>query len=282
MVPVSLLITAVLRFPSGSLLGPRWRWVERGLWIAVALMALTSTFGPAADEFPFDNPLEIARWSNGLAIASNVAYVLWQLTSIPSIASVIVRLRRSRGIERQQVKWVAFAGGYLAFLVFLVEVTFRLFFEPLYESASVLVAASVLFIPISMALAMLRYRLYDIDRLVSRSVAYSLVAAALFLVYAGGVVLLQSALPTSGNLAIAASTLAAAALFNPLRVRVQRWVDRRFNRAVFDAEREVDDFAHRLRTALDPATITRDLNVVLQTTVQPASTFVWIRNKEAG
>jgi hypothetical protein len=130
-----------------------------------------------------------------------------------------------------------------------------------------------------MAMAMLRYRLYDVDRVVSRSVAYSLVAAVLGLVYAGVVVALQTISPASGNLAVAASTLAVAVLFNPVRVRVQRWVDRRFNRASYDAAKEVDAFTSRLSSAVDPAAITLDLGAVLAATIQPSSALVWIRGE---
>lgn len=145
------------------------------------------------------------------------------------------------------------------------------------RTGSVVIAVAILFIPFAIAMAMHRYRLYDIDRVVSRSVAYSLVAAVLGLVYAGGVVVLQTISPASGNLAVAVSTLAVAVLFNPVRLRVQRWVDRRFNRAAFNAELEVEAFSTRLRSAVDPTSITGDLSAVLQNTIQPSSAYVWIR-----
>jgi len=108
------------------------------------------------------------------------------------------------------------------------------------------------------------------------------VAAVLGLVYAGGVVALQAISPASGNLAVAASTLAVAVLFNPVRLRVQRWVDRRFNRASYDAAKEVDAFTSRLSSAVDPAAITLDLGAVLASTIQPSSALVWIRGETPG
>jgi hypothetical protein len=163
-------------------------------------------------------------------------------------------------------------------LALTIEVFVASVNEVVYARVNWLVAASILLIPIAMAMAMLRYRLYDVDRVVSRSVAYSLVAAVLGLVYAGVVVALQTISPASGDLAVAGSTLAVAVLFNPVRLRVQRWVDRRFNRATYDAAKEVDAFTG-LRSAVDPAAITLDLGAVLASTIQPSSALVWIRGE---
>jgi hypothetical protein len=132
-------------------------------------------------------------------------------------------------------------------------------------------------LPAAITVAILRYRLYEIDRLVSRTVSYAVVIGMLVAVYAGGVFLLRSLLPVEGDLAVAASTLAVAALFNPLRRRVQKRVDRRFNRPRYDAEREVERFAGRMRTDLDLDDVTGDLLGVVTMTVQPAAATVWIR-----
>ena len=277
MIPVSLLITALLRFPDGTRLGPGWRWIETLLWVGTAATAVVFTIGPSPGEFGNSNPLEIPAWSRVLGVANNVAQFAWRLVSVIAVLSIVVRLRRSTGVERQQVKWVAFAGAALALLVLTVEGVLGAVRETLYRPASALVAISIVLVPIAIAMAMLRYRLYDVDRVVSRSVAYSLVAALLALVYAGGVVALQTISPASGNLAVAASTLAVAVLFNPVRLRVQRWVDRRFNRASYDAGKEVDAFTSRLRSAVDPTAITLDLGAVLDSTIQPSSAQVWIR-----
>jgi hypothetical protein len=282
MVPLAFLITAMLRFPDGTRLGARWRRVETGLWIATALAGLVFTIAPTPVDLGVVNPLEVKAWSAALEVGSTITYIVWQLFSIVGISSIVVRLRRSQGMARQQVKWVAFAGATVALLVLVVEVGVGSIDGALYPRSTALVAVSILFIPIAMAMAMLRYRLYDVDRVVSRSVSYSLVAAVLGLVYAGGVVALQNVSPASGNLAVAASTLAVAVLFNPVRLRVQGWVDRHFNRASYDAAKEVDAFTSRLRSAVDPASITGDLKAVLANTIQPSSAMVWIRSETPG
>jgi hypothetical protein len=276
MIALAFVINALLRFPDGNRLGPGWRRVETLLWSATLFTAIVSTLAPAEG---FSNPLEVVAWSAGLLIATNVGYAVWNLVSVVAMLSIVIRLRRSRGVERQQLKWVAFAVSAVGVLALTIEVFVASVNEVVYARVNWLVAASILLIPIAMAMAMLRYRLYDVDRVVSRSVAYSLVAAVLGLVYPGVVVALQTISPASGDLAIAGSTLAVAVLFNPVRLRVQRWVDRRFNRASYDAAKEVDAFTGRLRSAVDPAAITLDLGAVLATTIQPSSALVWIRGE---
>ena len=276
MIALAFVINAVLRFPDGNRLGAGWRRVETLLWSATLFTAIVSTLAPAEG---FSNPLEVVAWSAGLLIVTNVGFAVWNLVSVVALLSIVIRLRRSQGVERQQLKWVAFAVSAVGVLALTIEVFVASVNEVVYARVNWLVAASILLIPIAMAMAMLRYRLYDVDRVVSRSVAYSLVAAVLGLVYAGVVVALQTISPASGDLAIAGSTLAVAVLFNPVRLRVQRWVDRRFNRASYDAAKEVDAFTGRLRAAVDPAAITLDLGAVLASTIQPSSALVWIRGE---
>ena len=252
--------------------------VEILLWGATIFTAIISIFGPAEG---FSNPLEIVAWSDGLLVAINAGYILWNLIAVVALLSIVIRLRRSKGVERQQLKWVAFAVSAMGVLALIIEVFLENFNEDVYLRLTWLVALSILLVPIAMAMAMLRYRLYDVDRVVSRSVAYSLVAAVLGLVYAGVVVALQMISPASGDVAVAASTLAVAVLFNPVRLRVQRWVDRRFNRAGYDAAKEVDAFTGRLSSAVDTAAITVDLGAVLDSTIQPSSALVWIRGESS-
>jgi hypothetical protein len=276
MVALSFVINAVLRFPDGTRLGPGWKKVEVVLWTVTGINSVASIFGPG-ETFP--NPLEIDAWSGALGFVVGLGNGLWNVLVIGALASIVVRLRRARGIERQQIKWLVFAVGIVGVLALIGEVLQLNLSADVYLTVSALLAASILLIPIAMAIAMLRYRLYDIDRVVSRSVAYSLLATFLGLTYAGGVVGLQAISPASGNLAVAASTLVVAVLFNPVRLRVQRWVDRRFNRASYDAAQEVDAFTTRLRSAVDPAAITLDLGAVLASTIQPSSALVWIRGE---
>jgi hypothetical protein len=278
MVALAFVVNALLRFPDGGRLSRRWRVVEILLWGSTLFTAIVSIFGPAEG---FSNPLEVVAWSEGLLVAINAGYILWNLVAVVALLSIVIRLRRSEGVERQQLKWVAFAVSAMGVLALAIEVFLVNFNQDVYVRVTWLVALSILLVPIAMAMAMLRYRLYDVDRVVSRSVAYSLVAAVLGLVYAGVVVALQTISPASGNVAVAASTLAVAVLFNPVRLRVQRWVDRRFNRASYDAAKEVDAFTNRLRSAVDPAAITLDLGAVLAATIQPSSALVWIRGEDS-
>ena len=279
MVALSFVITALLRFPDGDRLGTAWRRVEILLWGATLLTVLASTVGPGEG---FSNPMEITAWSAALQVVMNVGYIVWNLIAIVALLSIVIRLRRSHGIERQQIKWVAFAVSVVGVLALTIEVVLANVNESVYLRVNWLVAAGVLLIPIAMAMAMLRYRLYDIDRVVSRSVAYSLLAAVLGFVYAGIVVALQTISPASGDVAVAASTLSVAVLFNPMRLRVQKGVDRRFNRASYDAVKEVDAFTNRLRSAVDPASIAVDLRAVLASTIQPSTALVWIRGETPG
>ena len=276
MLALAFVVNALLRFPDGSRLSGRWRLVEMLLWGSTVFTAIVSIFGPADG---FSNPLEVVAWSEGFLVAINAGYILWNLVAVVALLSIVIRLRRSEGVERQQLKWVAFAVSAMGALALTIEVFLANFNEDFYLRVTWLVALGILLVPIAMAMAMLRYRLYDVDRVVSRSVAYSLVAAVLGLVYAGVVVALQTISPASGNLAVAASTLAVAVLFNPVRLRVQKWVDRRFNRASYDAAKEVDSFTSRLSSAVDPAAITLDLGAVLAATIQPSSALVWIRGE---
>jgi hypothetical protein len=193
---------------------------------------------------------------------------------IPAAAlSVVLRFRASRGVERQQLRWVA-AGAALAVAgpVLLVPldalglVPTDAFSWPL-----------LLSVPLAIAVAVLRYRLWDLDRLVSRTLAYGLLTVLLGLGYAAVVLGLGRLLPDSSSLAVAAATLAVAALFQPLRRRVQDLVDRRFNRRRFDAARTVDAFAVRLRDQVDLDALHGELLAVVTQTVQPTRASLWLR-----
>ena len=139
------------------------------------------------------------------------------------------------------------------------------------------VYVTLLLLPLSFGVAILRYRLYSIDRIISRTVSYGLLTAALLSVYLGTVFILSAILPDQGDLAVAGSTLLAAALFNPVRIRVQRWVDRRFNRARFDAEVTLEALNRRLATEVDLSALSREVIAVVSQTVQPVTSAIWLR-----
>lgn len=199
------------------------------------------------------------------------------VSMVIAAVSLVVRYRRSKGRERAQLRWIAL--GALASIFGFVAVA-RL--EPLVPvDIDWAFAVVIPLMPLSIGVAVLRHNLYDIDRLISRTVAYGAVTALLLVCYLALVVVLRAAVPVHGDLAIAASTLAVAAVFNPLRQRVQRIVDRRFNRARYDAACTVEMFAERLRTQFDVAALAEDLEAVVVATMQPTAMSIWLRTQSA-
>ena len=189
------------------------------------------------------------------------------------VGSLFVRFRRSGAVERQQVKWFLLANA--AFLVTLV-----IAFATFSDAAFVLALVAAAGIPIAAGIAILRYRLWDIDRIVSRTVSWAVITAALVAVFVGGVLALQAVLAQvtqAPTLAVAASTLFAFALFQPLRRRVQRVVDRRFDRARIDAERTAQGFGARLRDEVAIDAIAADLRTTIDRSVRPSTQGLWLR-----
>jgi hypothetical protein len=186
------------------------------------------------------------------------------------LVSLALRWRRAWGNEREQLKWVAFAAG----LALVANIVFQIVQLP------GLGLVGVVLVPVGAAVAILRYRLYDIDRIISRTLAYGLLTALLGLVYVAGVFALGRLLNPGGEpsaVAVAASTLAVAALFQPARRRLQAAVDRRFNRARYDAARTVEAFSARLRDEIDLDTLTTELVAVADQTMQPVQVSLWLR-----
>jgi hypothetical protein len=205
-----------------------------------------------------------------------VGLILLVISAIASIAGLVVRFRRASGVERAQLKWFVAAG-----VIEVVSLSASAFvtLPGLLLNALLTVTVSPL-LPIAATVAILRYRLYDIDRIVSRSVAYATVTGLLAALFTGLVVSLQAALaPVTENsaIAVAGSTLVVAAVFQPLRRRVQGLVDRRFNRARFDADRVASGFAGRIRDQVEAGAVVTALDEAVGRTVQPASAGVWIR-----
>ena len=188
--------------------------------------------------------------------------------------------RRSAGERRQQVKWLA-SGAVVTIVSAIIAVSFSSSgpTSTLLDWADNLAWFGLAALPVSMGVGILRYRLYEIDRLISRTLAYAAVTALLVGVYAGLVLLSTHVLSLNSPVAVAASTLAAAALFNPLRRRVQRFVDRRFNRARYDAELTVTAFAARLKDAVDLGSVRADLTSVVQDTLEPSHVSLWLSDR---
>ena len=184
--------------------------------------------------------------------------------------------RHSTGDRRQQLKWLALGGG-IAIAGLVLTLGFGGSGNPVLKRIGGVGFLSLIALPVGMGIGILKYRLYDIDRLLSRTLSYAILTGLLAGVFIGLVVLATDVLPFSSPVAVAASTLAAAALFNPLRLRVQRLVDRRFNRSRYDAEAIVSAFGSRLRNAVDLKTVQTELERAVMRTVEPAHLSLWIR-----
>jgi hypothetical protein len=197
---------------------------------------------------------------------------------IGTVASVVARFRKASPEVRAQIKWVA-VGGLLQIASILGTWVLDAISGDDFPIAGVLVAmVSSLFVPVALGVAILRYRLYDIDHLVSRTVSYAVLGALLGVLFFGGVIGIQALVGATSDLAIAATTLAVAALFDPLRRRLHDLMDRRFNRSRFDAERVVQGFTARLNNITSTDLIASDLRTTLERTVAPASLGIWMRD----
>ena len=284
--PVMIVVVAVpLVFPDGHLLSPRWRWVAAALAIGTLAAGVRPAFAPGPmGDLGIDNPFG----RPGLEPLINTIDTLAAVTALPvfiaSMASVVVRYRRGGPIERHQLKWLiavtalaaaslpfAFVGGTLGLTVAANAAWFVGFLA---------IAA----LPIAIGIAILRYRLFEIDRIISRTLGWAIVTGVLVAVFAGAVVLLQAVLATftqENTIAVAASTLIAFALFQPLRLRVQHAVDRRFDRSRYDGERTVDAFTDRVRNEVDLGTLRTSLSATASAAVRPAAVGVWLRGVDS-
>jgi hypothetical protein len=276
MIPIAALFHSLAVFPDGELLSRRWRIPVLGLWIGAALSFLGFSFGPS-DVDGVTNPLELLGLESVTTTLQFASYLFLQFSAVLIVISMVIRFRHAVGDRRLQMKWVVYASALNGLVILVVEVFFRLFFPHLYLPGTWLVSFVVPFIPIAIGVAILRYRLYAIDRLVSRTVSYGLVIGLSAIVYVAAVFLLGAIVPGESDLAVAGSTLAVAAMFNPARRRLQESVDRRFNRERYNAEQVVASFAARLRNQVELGSLTGGLTGVVSRTVQPTSASVWIR-----
>ena len=287
--PLAIILTlpaVALTFPTGSLPGPRWRWPVGLVAAMVAVRMLAIVIRPGPSGGGLENPL--TTWLP--AVSPGMLEVLGALDAIGSlslplgaglgVAAIVVRFRRSQGDQRQQLKWFLAAMTPAAVLIPLSSSGVFSSSLPLLDVLSV---ATLPIVAVSVAVAILRYRLYDIDRFISRSISYGLITGLLVAVFLLVNLGLQSVLSsfTSGNsLAVAGSTLLAAALFTPVRRRVQGIVDRRFDRARYDGERTASAFSVRMRDATDLATVTTDLTRTTKAAFSPKSLGIWIRQQD--
>jgi MFS family permease len=275
LVPATFLL---LLFPNGRLLSPRWRVVAwcAGVGIA-ATFVLTGLHPGRLEDYPeLSNPYGVESSAlDGLELLS----VLVLLIGIfGSALSLVLRFRRARGEQRQQMKWLAFAGAVASVAIPTGAALYDVVGE---TAANITIMLSVIGLPVATGIAILRHRLYDIDVVINRALVYGALTATLAGAYVGVVLLLQLLLSPSSDIAIAGSTLAVAALFRPARTRIQAGVDRRFYRSRYDARRTLESFSVRLRdeVALDALSI--ELRGVVVETMQPAHVSLWLRPSEA-
>ena len=258
-----------LLLPNGRLRSRRWRVVAVAAVTGAVLITMAGTLTPgqtAETSLPIANPFGLAGTAGTIAtLLTNLGVVLNTISYPAALLCVVLRFRASRGLERQQMRWVV-AGATVAVVGLLLG-----------ASSSGLTYLAVVAVPVSVAVAVLRYRLWDLDRLVSRTVTYAVVTALLVVPYLLVVPAVSRLAQGSGSLAVAAATLAVAALFQPLRRRVQDLVDRRFNRRRYDAARTVAGFGGRLRDEVDLDAIATELVAVVERTVQPTQVSLWLR-----
>ena len=277
---------AVLLFPDGRLPSARWRWAL-GAYLAVGLVLLAILVFKSADAIAHhqtrvdgSGQLVVFDQTSGYGgvLFILVAYVMLLAVWLGAMARQILAWRRSYGDRREQFKWLA-SGAVACFASLLVSVLLSSAHGWWHAVGDVAVIGAAA-LPVSIGVAILKYRLYDIDRIISRTLAYAIVTGLLIGLYAGLVLLATRVWSFHTPVAVAASTLAAAALFNPLRRRVQQVVDRRFNRARYDADQTVAAFAARLKDAVDLDTVQDDLASVVQHALEPAHVSVWVSQRD--
>ena len=282
------MVLALLLFPDARLPLGRWRWIlwpflgVAGLWVAgafgLAAHALATHavhITPSGDLSELNRPSGSAAW---WGVVQNVFFPVVFISGFGSMARQIVSYRGSTGERRQQLKWLL-AGGAIFTVGGFLTFSGSPGKSPLEHVAGLLGIIGLTALPVFIGIAILKYRLFEIDRLISRTLSYAIVTGLLVGVYVGLIALTTRALPLSSPIGVAASTLAAAALFTPVRRRVQRGVDRRFNRAHYDAEATVAAFSSGLRDAVDLDRVQRDLVAVVQLSMQPSQVSVWLRER---
>ena len=284
---IVLLGLAILLFPDGRVPSPRWRWV---LWVylAAGVLWLAAAFTVAAVAI-IGHDIHVDSSGNLQAIDAGGAASWWAAVEVvfvlalgicwlASLAGQAASWRRSSGERRQQLKWLL--GGSATCLIGLALATSLGNKSGFLGVVSLVGFLAISALPVTMGVAILKYRLYDIDRIISRTLAYAIVTGLLIGVYTGVVLLATRVLPFRTPVAVAGATLLAAALFSPLRRRVQRAVDHRFNRARYDADRTIAAFAARLQDAVDLDAVRDDLAGVVHQALEPAHVSVWISQRD--
>jgi hypothetical protein len=269
----------LLLTPTGSLPSPRWRWwaILTAATLITLLLVVPLVLDPA--DRPYQSPtspFDLQGLSGALRVTYQVALAVILLAVAAAAASLVVRFRRARGTERQQLRWVALAAAVIA-LLFVVIVAAVAIGAPALPDPGLVGTACLVVLTLGISAATLRYRLYDLDRIISRTWAYGLLTVLLGLGYAGIVLGLGGLVGRDSSLVVAAATLAVAAAFQPARRRIQQAVDRRFNRRRHDTAQTIDAFSARLHQQIDLDTLTAELLGVVDQTMQPTQASLWLR-----
>jgi len=271
----------LLLTPTGHLPSPRWRWWAGILAATPVVLLGVVTLSPGPGDRlieAVDSPLDLRALDGGLLVAYQAASVVI-IAFVAAAWSLVGRFRRARGIERQQLRWVALATVLIAMLAVVNLATLAL---GAYALAPLVGGLNPPILAAGIGAAILRYRLYDLDRIISRTLAYGLLTLLLGGGYAAVVLGVGQRLGRDSSLVVAAATLAVAAAFQPLRRRVQAAVDRRFNRRRYDAARTVEGFATRLRDQVDLGALEAELLAVVDQTMQPTRASLWLRPRGTG
>jgi hypothetical protein len=269
----------LLLTPTGSLPSPRWRWWARVAAAAPLVGLVSLVVGPLREpDQSVANPLAVGALAGPLLVVRGVAFVVAGLAIPVGAWSLVVRFRRAGGVERQQVRWLAVAAVPVAVAVAALA---GLVLAGNEVALGWLPGVCLAVLPLAIGAAILRYRLYDLDRIISRALAYGLLTVLLGLGYAGVVLGLGRLLPQGSSLVVAGATLAVAGVFQPARRRIQRAVDRRFNRRRYDAAQTIAAFSDRLRQQVDLEALTVELLAVVEETMQPTQASLWLRPPQA-
>jgi len=279
----ALMFFVLLLFPNGRLPSPRWRPFAWGAAATFVLLGVLFAFKPGRlVDVRVPNPMGV-EWAAGIMKVSESILVFVVLGIMLAAAhSVIGRFRRARGAERLQLKWLTYAVGFWAISAVVGLFNFQVLHNRDIEFfASTLGIVATAAISTAVGVAILRYRLYDIDVIINRTLVYATLTATLIAVYFGGIVVLQRLFVVltgeRSTLAVVASTLLIAALFNPLRRRIQSFIDRRFYRRKYDAAKTLEAFNARLREETDLDTLSNDLVGVARSAMQPSHASLWLR-----
>jgi hypothetical protein len=282
----------LLLFPDGRPPSPRWRIVAWAQAAALVCWFVSQALAPGpllnAGYESVDNPYGIEAMGGILKVVGAVSGLLLLVTVLASAFSIVVRFRRSRGDERRQIKWVAYAGAMVALVIILQFAVETALSETavLVEVLNLSLVVSLTVVPIAAGVAILRHRLYEIDTIINRTLVYGLLTTSLVLVYVGIVVLLREIFfgftGRSSQLVVVASTLAVAALFGPLLRRIQGAIDRHFYRGKYDAAKTLEAFSAKLRDETDLDRLGDELVSVVKETMRPAHASLWLRDREEG